>query len=31
VQIAWIKDADELARKQKRNKAAQFFKGIFGR
>jgi disulfide oxidoreductase YuzD len=31
VQIAWIKDANALARKQKRNKAAQFFKGIFGR
>jgi SM-20-related protein len=31
VQIAWIRDAEELARKQKRNKAAQFFKGIFGR
>ncbi len=31
VQVAWVKDADELARKKKRNKAAQFFKGIFGR
>ena len=31
VQIAWVKDADELARKKKRNKVAQFFKGIFGR
>ena len=31
VQVAWVTDADELARKKKRNKAAQFFKGIFGR
>jgi SM-20-related protein len=31
VQVAWVKDADELARKKKRNKVAQFFKGIFGR
>ena len=31
VQVAWVKDADELARKKKRNKAAQFLKGIFGR
>jgi hypothetical protein len=31
VQIAWIKDAEELARKKKRNGVAQFFKGIFGR
>jgi SM-20-related protein len=31
VQIAWVKDADELARKKKRNKVAQFLKGIFGR
>ena len=31
VQIAWIRDADELARKKKRNSAAQFLKGIFGR
>jgi SM-20-related protein len=30
VQVAWVKDADELARKKKRNKVAQFFKGIFG-
>ena len=31
VQVAWVKDADELARKKKRNKVAQFFKGFFGR
>lgn len=31
VQIAWVTNADELARKKKRNRAAQFFKGIFGR
>ncbi len=31
VQVAWVKDADELARKKKRNKMAQFFKGLFGR
>lgn len=31
VQVAWVMDAAELARKKKRNKAAQFFKGIFGR
>lgn len=31
VQIAWVTDKDELARKKKRNRAAQFFKGIFGR
>lgn len=31
VQVAWVKDAAELARKKKRNKVAQFFKGIFGR
>jgi SM-20-related protein len=31
VQIAWVKDAAELARKKKRNSVAQFFKGIFGR
>ncbi len=31
VQVAWVKDADELARKKKRNRVAQFFKGIFGR
>ncbi len=31
VQIAWVTDAEELARKKKRNRAAQFFKGIFGR
>src|SRR5215212_7026067 len=31
VQIAWVKDAEELERKKKRNKTAQFFKGFFGR
>lgn len=31
VQIAWVTNADELARKKKRNRAAQFLKGIFGR
>ena len=31
VQVAWVKDAAELARKKKRNGVAQFFKGIFGR
>lgn len=31
VQIAWIRDAEELARKQKRNRTAQWLKGIFGR
>jgi len=31
IQVTWVTNADELARKKKRNKAAQFFKGIFGR
>jgi len=31
VQVAWVKDENELARKKKRNSMAQFFKGIFGR
>jgi SM-20-related protein len=31
VQIAWVTDADELERKKKRNKTAQFFKSLFGR
>ena len=31
VQVAWVKSAEDVARKKKRNKAAQFFKGIFGR
>ena len=31
VQIAWVKDAQELERKKKRNRTAQFLKGIFGR
>jgi hypothetical protein len=31
VQVAWVKNAGEVARKKKRNKVAQFFKGIFGR
>ena len=31
VQVAWVKDASDVARKKRRNKLAQFFKGIFGR
>lgn len=31
VQVAWVKDAVELERKKKRNRTAQFLKGIFGR
>ena len=31
IQIAWVKDAQELERKKSRNRMAQFFKGIFGR
>ena len=31
VQVAWVKSAEDVERKKKRNKAAQFFKGIFGR
>ncbi len=31
VQVAWLKDASELERKKKRNRTAQFFKGLFGR
>jgi SM-20-related protein len=31
VQVAWIKDAEELERKKNRNSVAKFFKGIFGR
>jgi SM-20-related protein len=31
IQIAWVRDEKELARKKSRNKMAQFFKGIFGR
>jgi hypothetical protein len=31
VQIAWVQDEAELARKKKRNRTAQFLKGIFGR
>ena len=31
VQVAWVKDASELERKRKRNRTAQFLKGIFGR
>jgi SM-20-related protein len=31
VQVAWVKDEAELARKKRRNSVAQFFKGIFGR
>jgi SM-20-related protein len=29
VQVAWVKDAREVARKKKRNKVSQFLKGIF--
>ena len=29
--VAWVKDANELERKKKRNRTAQFLKGIFGR
>ena len=31
VQVAWLADAHELERKKKRNRTAQFLKGIFGR
>ena len=31
VQTAWITNAEELERKQRRNGVAKFFKGIFGR
>ena len=31
VQVAWVKSAEDIERKKKRNKTAQFFKGIFGR
>ncbi|PSC04735.1 proline hydroxylase [Alsobacter soli] len=31
VQVAWVKDAEELERKKKRNSMAKLFKGIFGR
>jgi hypothetical protein len=31
VQVAWVKNEVELARKKRRNSMAQFFKGIFGR
>jgi SM-20-related protein len=31
VQIAWVRNAEELERKKSRNKVAQFFKGILGR
>ncbi|ACA16334.1 conserved hypothetical protein [Methylobacterium sp. 4-46] len=31
VQVAWVRDAAELERKRKRNRTAQFLKGIFGR
>ncbi len=31
VQVDWVKDENELARKKRRNSMAQFFKGIFGR
>jgi hypothetical protein len=29
--VAWVKSAEDIERKKKRNKTAQFFKGIFGR
>lgn len=31
VQVAWVRDEAELERKRKRNRTAQFLKGIFGR
>jgi SM-20-related protein len=31
VQVAWVTSEDEVLRKRKRNSAAKFFKGIFGR
>lgn len=31
VQVAWLRDAKELARKKKRNAFAQVLKGIFRR
>jgi SM-20-related protein len=31
VQIAWVRNAEELERKKSRNKVAQFFKSILGR
>lgn len=31
VQIAWVTNAEELERKKRHNKMAQFFKGLFGR
>jgi Rps23 Pro-64 3,4-dihydroxylase Tpa1-like proline 4-hydroxylase len=31
VQVAWVQNEAELARKKKTNRIAQFFKGIFGR
>ncbi|MGY2053009.1 2OG-Fe(II) oxygenase [Methylobacterium sp. JK268] len=31
IQVAWVRDAAELERKKKRNRTAQFLKGIFGR
>lgn len=31
VQVAWVTNEDELARKKQRNGVAKFFKGIFGR
>jgi SM-20-related protein len=31
IQIAWVRDEKELARKKSRNRTAQFFKGLFGR
>lgn len=31
VQVAWVKSQEDIERKKKNNKVAQFFKGIFGR
>ena len=31
VQVAWVRDAEELERKKRRNTMAKFLKGIFGR
>lgn len=30
VQVAWLKSQEDLERKRKNNKVAQFFKGVFG-
>lgn len=31
VQVAWVKSQEDVDRKKKHNKVAQFFKGVFGR